>query len=127
MAATPRSGTATPRGAATTTWASPAAAGAGSTMTGAGAVTIAIDRIACDGYGSCAELLPEMIRLDEWGYPIINPGPVPDHLLGHARMAVDTCPVLALRLTAARRATISPATGTRGARVARRAGDHKGG
>ena len=38
---------------------------------------LAVDRIACDGYGSCAELLPEMIALDEWGYPILRPGPVP--------------------------------------------------
>ncbi len=93
----------------------------------AGDVVVAIDRIACDGYGSCAELLPEMIRLDEWGYPIIDPGPVPDHLLGHARMAVDTCPVLALRLAAVRRATISPATGTAGAAVAGRGGEHRKG
>lgn len=72
--------------------------------------TIGIDRIACDGYGTCAELLPEMIRLDEWGYPIIAPGPVPHGLLDHARMAVDTCPVLALRLVPAGRATMVPAT-----------------
>ncbi len=118
---------ATPRTGATTTWASSATAGAGSTMIRPGDVTITIDRIACDGYGSCAELLPEMIRLDDWGYPIVDPGPVPDHLLGHARMAVDTCPVLALRLAVVRRATISPATGTGGAGVAGRAGDHRGG
>ena len=59
---------------------------------------VAIDRIRCDGYGSCAELLPEMIDLDDWGYPILRPGAVPGELLPHARMAVDTCPVLALRL-----------------------------
>ena len=69
-----------------------------------------IDRITCDGYGSCAELLPEMIALDDWGYPILRPGPVPVALLGHARMAVDTCPVLALRLVAVARATMAPAT-----------------
>jgi ferredoxin len=66
---------------------------------------VAIDRIKCDGYGSCAELLPEMIDLDDWGYPIIRPGAIPEHLLPHARMAVDTCPVLALRLVEAARAT----------------------
>ncbi len=68
--------------------------------------TIAIDRIRCDGYGSCAELLPEMIDLDDWGYPIIRPGAIPEGLLSHARMAVDTCPVLALRLVEAPRATM---------------------
>ena len=69
---------------------------------------LAIDRIACDGYGSCAELLPEMIDLDDWGYPILRPGPVPAALLDHARMAVDTCPVLALHLVEATRATMAP-------------------
>ena len=57
-----------------------------------------IDRIRCDGHGLCAELLPEMIRLDDWGYPILAPGPIPEHLSDLARRAVAACPVLALRL-----------------------------
>ena len=59
---------------------------------------IEIDRIRCDGHGLCAELLPELISLDDWGYPIVKKGPVPDHLAELARRAVDDCPVLALRL-----------------------------
>ena len=47
-----------------------------------------IDRIKCDGHGLCAELLPEMIRLDDWGYPIIAPGPISDRLGPHAQRAV---------------------------------------
>ncbi len=66
--------------------------------------TIAVDRIRCDGRGHCAELLPELIRLDDWGYPIIAPGPVPAHLLGAARAAASACPVLALALRKAARA-----------------------
>jgi ferredoxin len=61
---------------------------------------LAVDRIKCDGRGLCAELLPELIRLDDWGYPIVTPGPVPDHLMAHAQRAVDGCPVLALALRA---------------------------
>ena len=57
-----------------------------------------VDRIRCDGRGLCAELLPELIRLDDWGYPIISPGPVPDHLMPLAERAVEDCPVLALTL-----------------------------
>ncbi|TMF15081.1 MAG: ferredoxin, partial [Chloroflexi bacterium] len=57
-----------------------------------------IDRIRCDGHGLCAELLPELISLDDWGYPILKPGTVPPSLVEHARRAVDACPVLALRL-----------------------------
>ena len=65
-----------------------------------GPVALALDRIRCDGYGMCAELLPEMIELDDWGYPIVRPGPVPPDLLALAKRAIDVCPVLALRLTA---------------------------
>jgi len=57
-----------------------------------------IDRIKCDGHGLCAELLPELIRLDDWGYPIIAPDPIPERLAPLAQRAVDTCPVLALAL-----------------------------
>jgi ferredoxin len=60
--------------------------------------TLHVDRILCDGHGLCAELLPELIRLDDWGYPIVRPDPVPAHLDAHARRAVAACPLLALRL-----------------------------
>lgn len=59
---------------------------------------IRVDPIACDGRGVCAELLPELIGLDEWGYPLIDQRPVPDELARHARRAVAACPTLALRL-----------------------------
>jgi ferredoxin len=51
----------------------------------------------------CAELFPERIELDEWGYPIIDAAPVPRSLEAHARRAVAACPVLALRLEARER------------------------
>lgn len=57
-----------------------------------------IDRIACDGRGLCAEILPEMITLDDWGFPIVAEGVVPPGLLGAASDAVEICPRLALRL-----------------------------
>jgi ferredoxin len=59
---------------------------------------LVVDRIKCDGRGLCAEILPEMIRLDSWGYPIVTPGPIPEHLTGLAQRAVDDCPVLAIAL-----------------------------
>ena len=39
-----------------------------------------------------------MISLDEWGYPLIDPRPVPAALERQARRAVSGCPVLALHL-----------------------------
>lgn len=59
---------------------------------------IAVDRIACVGHGACAELLPELIGPDEWGYPVVAAGALPPRLLGHARRAASACPALALRL-----------------------------
>ncbi|MDW8803819.1 ferredoxin [Streptomyces scabiei] len=62
-----------------------------------------VGRIACTGHGLCGELLPELIDLDEWGYPVITAREVPDHLLTHARRAAAACPVLALHLDVAAR------------------------
>lgn len=57
-----------------------------------------VDPIGCRAHGLCRELLPELVELDEWGYPILAKGPVPDALVAHARRAVAACPTLALRL-----------------------------
>jgi ferredoxin len=61
-----------------------------------------VDPIACDGHGLCAELLPEHIRLDDWGYPIVDTGPVASELMPLARRAAAACPTLALLLQARR-------------------------
>lgn len=57
-----------------------------------------LDPIACDGRGVCAELFPERIDLDDWGFPIIDPSPIGAGSLAHAKRATAACPVLALRL-----------------------------
>jgi ferredoxin len=62
------------------------------------AQTMHVDMIACVGHGVCAELLPEWIRLDDWGYPIIRKDAIPPELLTQARWAVSNCPALALKL-----------------------------
>lgn len=59
---------------------------------------IRIDWPACKGRGLCFELLPEVIELDEWGYPVVT-GDVDGDLLALAREAARSCPTLALRLT----------------------------
>ena len=55
-----------------------------------------VNPILCDAYGHCAELLPELIQLDEWGYPIIDGRPIPQELARDTRRAVSSCPRLAL-------------------------------
>jgi ferredoxin len=67
------------------------------------AIRLIVNPVACSGHGSCAELLPELVALDEWGYPLLAPGPVPDGLERAARRAVRDCPALALRLVRASR------------------------
>jgi ferredoxin len=58
---------------------------------------LVLDPTACDGHGICAQLFPEGIALDDWGFPLIR-GEVPEEHLVHARRAQAACPALALRL-----------------------------
>ena len=57
-----------------------------------------VDPIRCTGHGICAELLPEFIEIDEWGYPIVANRDVGPGTMRDARRAVSACPTLALRL-----------------------------
>jgi ferredoxin len=66
-------------------------------MTGSGA-RLRVNPIACEGRGLCAEVFPEMITLDDWGFPIIRDQGVPPGLRPAAEEAVRLCPRLALRL-----------------------------
>ena len=38
---------------------------------------ILLDPVACDAFGHCAELVPELIAIDEWGYPVVDEAPIP--------------------------------------------------
>ena len=61
-----------------------------------------VDWTRCDGHSSCAELLPELLDTDEWGFPLVRGDQrdpdVPRSLEKHARRAVKACPLQALRL-----------------------------
>lgn len=63
-----------------------------------------IDWTRCDGHGACAELLPELLAHDDWGFPLSRSGArepeVPSALLDHAEHAVIACPLMALKLLA---------------------------
>lgn len=62
------------------------------------AARLRVNLIACDGRGLCAEALPELITLDDWGFPIVGDQPVPSRLLADARATARSCPKLALWL-----------------------------
>ena len=74
-----------------------------------------VDMLLCDAYGYCAELLPELVELDEWGYPILA-AKVPPERLADARRAAAMCPKLALRLSQQTRIEPSRALKLRGVR-----------
>jgi ferredoxin len=61
-------------------------------------VTLVVDPTLCDGHGVCAELFPERVTIDGWGYPIIDDEEIPLVLSDHARRVVAACPRLALHL-----------------------------
>ena len=79
-----------------------------------------VDPILCDAYGHCAELLPELIQLDEWGYPIVDGRPIPQELARDTRPAVSSCPRLALFIEQI--ADVEPSGGSEAAGVLRLAG-----
>jgi len=60
-----------------------------------------VDWPECRARGLCHELLPDLVELDEWGYPLVR-GPVTEELLAEAKAAVRACPRSALRLVAGR-------------------------
>jgi ferredoxin len=61
-------------------------------------VRLRVDPVVCDAYGYCAELLPERITLDEWGYPVVEGRPVDPHLVALATRAAAECPRRALHV-----------------------------
>ncbi|MFI6367835.1 ferredoxin [Nocardia sp. NPDC050630] len=61
---------------------------------------ITADRTRCQGHAMCEALLPHIFEVDNTGKVRIltTPIPTPDH--SDARLAIDTCPVEALRAEA---------------------------
>jgi len=59
---------------------------------------VRVNPIACTAHGLCAELLPERVRLDDWGYPIVDDRPLEPELVALAKRAAAACPTLALLL-----------------------------
>lgn len=60
---------------------------------------VRIDWLRCDAHGICAEVAPEVFALDDWGYPIVADGPLPDRQARLASRAAAACPAVALRLS----------------------------
>jgi ferredoxin len=61
-------------------------------------VGIVVDWLRCDANGVCAELVPELVGRDDWGYPVVGSEPVPPDLRRMAARARAACPTMALRV-----------------------------
>ncbi len=58
-----------------------------------------IDPSSCDGVGICAHLAPDLITVDSWGYPILDPEALATKSeQRQAAAAVAACPRSALYL-----------------------------
>jgi ferredoxin len=72
-----------------------------------------VDPTRCVGHGLCAEILPEAISLDDWGFPIIGSEPLPRWLHRQGARARTACPALALSLDRQPRRKGGPSPGSR--------------
>lgn len=69
-----------------------------------GKLRLRVDWLRCDGYGLCGDLMPDVIGLDDWRYPVIPSNAIDRRKLHDAQRAVDCCPVRALMLERAEKA-----------------------
>ena len=61
---------------------------------------VVIDKAACCGYGLCAEICPEVYKLDQNGIVYVDDALVPPGLVDKAREGAEACPQAALALAA---------------------------
>ncbi|MDB5702482.1 MAG: ferredoxin [Sphingomonadales bacterium] len=66
-----------------------------------GKLKVVIDKPACCGYGLCAEICPEVYKLDANGIVYVENEIVPAGLEERATEAADACPQAALAVVAA--------------------------
>jgi ferredoxin len=59
---------------------------------------VIVDRDLCEANGVCANLVPQVFELDDDDELHIAAGEVPAELAGKVRLAVQSCPKMALRL-----------------------------
>lgn len=70
-------------------------------MSAQGKLKVVIDKPACCGYGLCAEICPQVYKLDANGMVYVDDPLVPDGLEAEAQEGADSCPQAALKLVPA--------------------------
>jgi ferredoxin len=69
-------------------------------MSDQGKFKVVINKPACCGYGVCAEICPDVYKLDENGMVYVDDEIVPDGMEALAQEGADACPQSALKLVA---------------------------
>jgi ferredoxin len=70
-------------------------------MPGHSKLKVVINKPACCGYGACADICPDVYRLDANGMVYVDDEIVPEGLEALAQEGADACPQSALKLVAA--------------------------
>lgn len=65
-------------------------------------IRLSVDWSRCAGHGLCGHVVPDLVELDVFGYPVLTGTPVPTRRLADAWRAAEMCPALALQLGPAR-------------------------
>jgi ferredoxin len=95
-------------------------------MSGEVELRLRVDWIRCDGFGLCGDLIPDVISLDDWRYPVLPNGPIDPSLRHDVQRAVDCCPMRALVLASVPTELVARGAAVRGA-GGRHAGQSGGG
>jgi NADH:ubiquinone oxidoreductase subunit F (NADH-binding)/ferredoxin len=61
-------------------------------------IRLSVDWSRCAGHGLCGHIVPDLIELDVFGYPVLTGTTVPARRLEDAWRAAEMCPALALQL-----------------------------
>jgi len=70
-------------------------------MSGTGKLKIVINKPACCGYGICAEICPEVYKLDDAGIVYVDNEIIPEGLEEQAKEGAEACPQSALEVVPA--------------------------
>lgn len=70
-------------------------------MSDTGKLKVVINKPACCGYGVCAEICPDVYKLDENGMVYVDDEIVPEGMEDAAQEGADACPQSALSIVPA--------------------------
>jgi ferredoxin len=70
-------------------------------MSGQGKLKVVINKSACCGYGVCAEICPDVYKLDENGMVHIDDEIVPEGMEDLAQEGADACPQSVIKIVPA--------------------------